>query len=452
MTGDGVGPAPTIVETFDILPGNAEQAIASSFGLHAAPQLQTRRARDFFMNTQHVQSIFVALWLLSLPGCGTRNASADQTQPQPVTVRLAKPSHVRVAAEIDVSGTVETPAEPAKVGFQVSGKVIRVGPREGDFVKAGDVLAAIDPADYQFAVDSAAAQTALARAQYEKASASARPEIVEEARANLSQVEDEFRRMKTLYDNKSLAPNDFKKYETALTNAEQRYQQARQGAQREDKAAAKAALEQAEAAERIARKRLSDATLIAPAGGFIAKRNIEVGATAGPDASVFTIVELDPVEIQVGVPETDIRLVHQGQQVIVTASALPGMTFSGIVRLLNVSAEPQTRTYMVRIKVPNPKRTLLVGMIAEARILQNEKRDVLTLPGESVVRDPQGAPQVYVYFPADKKVYARRVKTGGITGQDVQISEGIKDDELVVVAGQQLVREGSLVSAKEANQ
>ncbi len=366
------------------------------------------------MNTQHVQSIFVALWLLSLPGCGTRNASADQTQPQPVTVRLAKPSHVRVAAEIDVSGTVETPAEPAKVGFQVSGKVIRVGPREGDFVKAGDVLAAIDPADYQFAVDSAAAQTALARAQYEKASASARPEIVEEARANLSQVEDEFRRMKTLYDNKSLAPNDFKKYETALTNAEQRYQQARQGAQREDKAAAKAALEQAEAAERIARKRLSDATLIAPAGGFIAKRNIEVGATAGPDASVFTIVELDPVEIQVGVPETDIRLVHQ--------------------------------------EVPNPKRTLLVGMIAEARILQNEKRDVLTLPGESVVRDPQGAPQVYVYFPADKKVYARRVKTGGITGQDVQISEGIKDDDLVVVAGQQLVREGSLVSAKEANQ
>ena len=305
--------------------------------------------------------ILVTVSLLSLSACATRDASADQASPQPITVRLAKPSHVRVPAEIDLSGTIETPAEPAKVGFQVSGKVIRVGPREGDFVKAGDVLAVIDPADYQFALESAVAQTALARAHYEKAYESARPEIVEQARASLSQAEDEFRRMKTLYDNKSLAPNDFKKYETALTNAQQRYEEAKQGAQREDKAAAKASLEQAEAAERIARKRLSDATLVAPVSGFIAKRSIEAGATATAGDSVFTIVGLDPVEIQVGVPEADIRLVRPGQQAIVTTSALPGMTFSGRVRLVNVSAEPQTRTYMVRITVPESQANVAGG-------------------------------------------------------------------------------------------
>jgi len=97
-----------------------------------------------------------------------------------------------------VSGTVETPSAPTSVGFLVSGKVTRVGPREGDFVKAGEVLAVIDPADFQFAVEAAVAQSALARAQNEKASVSARPEVVEQARANLSQAEDEFRRMKTL--------------------------------------------------------------------------------------------------------------------------------------------------------------------------------------------------------------------------------------------------------------
>jgi multidrug efflux pump subunit AcrA (membrane-fusion protein) len=89
--------------------------------------------------------IFVAVSLLSLSACATRDASADQASPQPITVRVAKPIHVRVPAEINLSGTIATPAEPAKVGFQVSGKVIRVGPREGDFVKAGDVLAEIDP-------------------------------------------------------------------------------------------------------------------------------------------------------------------------------------------------------------------------------------------------------------------------------------------------------------------
>src|SRR6266851_5152098 len=298
---------------------------------------------------QHLPKLFGAIVALSLSGCARQSASADRAQPDPIAVRIATPKHVRVPAEVVISGTVETPSAPTSVGFLVSGKVIRVGPREGDFVKAGQVLAVIDPADYQFAVEAAIAQSALSRAQNDKASVSARPEVVEQARANLSQAEDEFRRMKTLYEKRSLAPNDFKKYETAYTNAQQQYGQAKQGAQQEDKAAAKAALAQAEASERIARKRLSDSTLIGPISGFVSKRNVEVGAMANPGTAIFTIVELDPVEIQVGIPGTEIRLVHRGQQAIVTASARPGVSFSGKVRLVNVSAEPQTRTYMVRI-------------------------------------------------------------------------------------------------------
>ena len=145
-------------------------------------------------------------------------------------------------------------------------------------------------------------------------------------------------------------------------------------------------------------------------------------------------------------------MVHRGQQAIVTVSARPGISFSGKVRLVNVSAEPQTRTYMVRITIPNPNGALLVGMIAEARILGNETIDVLTLPGQSLVRDPQGAPQVFVYFPNEKRVYARRVTVGAIMNRDVQIIDGVKDSDSVVVAGQQLVREGSVVSAKEEKQ
>jgi multidrug efflux pump subunit AcrA (membrane-fusion protein) len=388
---------------------------------------------------------------LFLSGCARQSASANRAQPDPIAVRIATPKHVRVPAEVLVSGTVETPSAPTSVGFLVSGKVIRVGPREGDFVKAGEVLAVIDPADFQFAVEAAVAQSALARAQNEKASVSARPEVVEQARANLSQAEDEFLRMKTLYEKKSLAPNDFKKYETTYANAQQQYGQAKEGAQLEDKAAAKAALEQAEAAERIARKRLSDSTLIAPISGFVSKRNIEQGAMASPGTAVFTLVELDPVEIQVGIPETDIRLIHRGQKAIVTASAFPGMSFPGQVHLVNISAEPQTRTYMARIRVPNREARLLVGMITEARIVGDGQIDVLTLPGTSIARDPQGATQVYVYFPNEKKVYARRVVTAGITGQDIQIVDGIKDTDWIVVAGQQLVREGSMVNAKEVH-
>src|SRR5260370_722127 len=189
---------------------------------------------------QYPRTLFVAVLVFSLVGCARQSVSADRAQPDPIAVRVATPKHVRVPAEVVVSGTVETPSAPTSVEFLVSGKVIRAVPREGDFVKTGEVLAVIDPADYQFAVEAAIAQSALARAQNEKASVSARPEIVEQARANLSQAEDEFRRMKTLYEKKSLAPNDFKKYETTYSNAQQRYGQGKEGAQQEEQAAAKA--------------------------------------------------------------------------------------------------------------------------------------------------------------------------------------------------------------------
>lgn len=394
--------------------------------------------------------VYIGAAWLSLTSCGGRDISAKRSQPETIDVRVARPRHVRIPAAIDLSGTVESRFEPTNVAFLVSGKVVSVGPREGDFVKAGSTLAIIDPTDFQFVLESAAAQTVQAHAQFEKASASARTEVVEQARSNLTLAEDEYRRMKILYDRKSLAPNDFEKYQNALTNAQQQYEQAKQGAQKEDKDAAKAAWGQAEAAERTARKRLSDATLVAPVSGYVAKRNIEPGAIAAPGTPVFTIIELDPVEIQAGVPETDIRLVHRGQKALITTSALPAMSFAGQVQLINVSAESQTRTYMTRIRVPNHDGKLLVGMIAEAHILSGGEIEVLTLPGSSIVRDPQGATQVFVYFSNEKRVYPKRVTTGAITGQDIQIVDGITDADWIVIAGQQLVREGSIVRAKEA--
>src|ERR1700737_3948699 len=136
----------------------------------------------------YLRALFVAVFALSISGCARHTASTDRAQPDPIAVRVATPKHVRVPAEVVVSGTVETPSAPASIGFLVSGKVTRVGPREGDFVKAGEVLAVIDPADFQFAVEAAIAQSALARAQNEKAAVPARPEVVEQARANSSQV------------------------------------------------------------------------------------------------------------------------------------------------------------------------------------------------------------------------------------------------------------------------
>ncbi|MEI9975005.1 MAG: efflux RND transporter periplasmic adaptor subunit [Ignavibacteriota bacterium] len=244
-------------------------------------------------------------------------------------------------------------------------------------------------------------------------------------------------------------PNDFEKFKAAYEASRQQYEQARAGGQKEDRAQAQASFDQANAAVEIARKHLSDATLTAPLDGFIANRSVEVGDMASPGRPVFQIVQLDPVEISVGVPETDIHLVRIGQTVTVQVPALPGDTFQGVVRVINVAADPSTRTYMVRIAVANPKHALRLGMIAEAQIRGDRQLDVMTAPGEAIVHDPQGASVVFVYFPDQGRVYSRRVEVGTVYGSEVEIKAGLSGAEQLVLAGQGKLRDGSAVIVME---
>src|SRR5271157_2698767 len=348
---------------------------------------------------------------------------AGTPAPTTVPVKVGQAHRFQAPATVPVSGSVVSPDNPSNVAFLVSGKAIQAGPREGDYVKRGQVLAAIDPTDYSLGVKAAVAQAAAAQAVLQKVESPVRPELLEQARVAFERAQDEYQRMKQVYEAKSLPPNDFEKFKAVYEASRQQYEQARAGGQKEDRAQARAALEQATAAEDIARKHLADATLTAPVDGFIANRSVEVGDMASAGRPVFQIVQLDPVEISVGVPESDIHLVRTGQTATVQIPALPGDTFQGVVRVINVAADPSTRTYMVRIAVPNPRHALRLGMIAEARIRGDRQLDVMTVPGDAIVHDPQGASTVFVYFPDQQRVYSRRVELGTVYGTEVEIKK-----------------------------
>jgi RND family efflux transporter MFP subunit len=174
-------------------------------------------------------------------------------------------------------------------------------------------------------------------------------------------------------------------------------------------------------------------------------RKVDPGQTVAAGTPVFTIVDLNPVKVRVGVPEAEIAKVRQGAHAEVTAPSLGGRSFKGKVAIIGVASEPASRTYTVKILVPNPGPVLLAGLVAEARIFGPNKVRSLTIPAEAVVPDAQGAPMVYVYFPDRKRVFARRVEFGMPIGSEVEIRSGVRGDEQVVVVGQQKVREGSLV-------
>ncbi len=354
-----------------------------------------------------LSAVRFVLILFVLTSC-SQGKNAEPPAPNAVPIKTGKVRHVQGREFVSVSGTVTSPDAPVPVSFLVPGKVIEVVPREGDYVEKGQLLAVIDPIDYKLSLQAASAQ-------------------VGQAKVALDRSKDEYARMKFLHESRSLAENDFEKFKAAYLSAKQQ-------------------VDQAVANQKLAQKRLSDASLYAPAAGFISRRSIEPGETASAGRPAFETVRLDPVEINVGVPETDIHLVRLGDTATVTIPALPTESFEGKVRIINVSADQNTRTYMTRIVVPNPVHILRVGMVAEARIRGDRAVDLVTLPAETILRDPQGATIVFVYYPEQGRVYAKRVEPGPVYGREIAIKSGLSGDEAVVFAGQEKLRDGTIVS------
>jgi RND family efflux transporter MFP subunit len=166
---------------------------------------------------------------------------------------------------------------------------------------------------------------------------------------------------------------------------------------------------------------------------------------AAPGIPLFTLVDLNPARVRVGIPESDIAGIRPGQRATVTVPALENREFQGTVELVGVAADPTSRTFSAKIVVPNPGNILRAGMIAEATVQGSDTVTAITLPGDAIVRDPQGATLVYVYFPDRKRVFARRVEAGTVRNRDVEIRSGLTGEELVVTAGQNRVRDGAAV-------
>ena len=121
---------------------------------------------------------------------------------------------------------------------------------------------------------------------------------------------------------------------------------------------------------------------------------------------------------------------------------MPGQSFTGLVKVVNISADPATRTYMTRISLANPARTLKVGMVAEVSIIGTHLVERTVVPAEAIVRDPQGATLIFQYYPEQKRVFSKRVEVGALLGRDIEIRSGLKGDETIVIAGQNALRNG----------
>jgi membrane fusion protein (multidrug efflux system) len=211
--------------------------------------------------------------------------------------------------------------------------------------------------------------------------------------------------------------------------------------------------EQAQIAVSMARKSLADTQLRAPVSGIVATRHAEPGSSATPGLPAFVLVQTGTMTATAPVPEMQVAKIRPGVAARVTVPAI-GWTFAGTVREIAVAANPLTRTYDVKVAVPNPGGDLRVGMIADIHLTigggGSGGGDLLAVPPEAVRVDEKGATYVFVVTP-DRKLQRRPVTVAQFVGETTALSGGVREGELVVTSGTPMLSEGLTVRVFDAH-
>ncbi len=348
---------------------------------------------------KRTRTIILSVLALAVVAIGARAMLKPKAPAQPAPVAAAAPSALEflptevVTAEpvelrqtLQLSGSLRA-VDLANVKAKVAGDVREVLVREGEAVKAGQLVVKMDGAEYEARVAQARGNLNNAKAQLE---------IAGKARDNNLALLDKGFISKNAFDNSA---SQF--------------------------AGAKASVDAAQGALDIVQKSLNDTTVRAPISGIVSARHVQPGEKVASDSKLLEIVNLQKLELEAAVPASEIAQVAIGQSVELRVEGLP-QGFEGKVARINPSTAAGSRSVPVYIQVANPQNQLRVGLFAEGRLVLARKSGVLALPQSAVRKDGGGA---YVFTIAGGKIERKAVTIGasGIAGDEfrTEISSGL---------------------------
>lgn len=311
----------------------------------------------------------------------------------PVPVEVVPVTTRRIAARYTGTANLEVPAD-AQVVAKTSGVLLRVFVEEGDPVRAGQVLAQLDPERPRLE---------LARAE-----------------ATLRRLESNFARSKELFERKLVS---------AEANEQLRYE-----------------YESAKAAYELAKLELSYTTITAPISGVVAQRLAKPGNLITVNAPLYRIVDNSRLEAVLNVPERELATMRPGLPIRMAVDALPGQSFEGVVDRVSPVVDSQTGTFRV-VGVFRDQPQLRPGMFGRLAIVYDEREAALTVPREALA---ESAGESAVFVVKDGKAERRVLRLGYVNGEYAEVLEGLAPGEPVVTQGRIAVRDGVPVEVLNA--
>ena len=383
-----------------------------------------------------------------------KNRGSDETK-----VATEKSSLHTITETVTASGKIY-PETEVKISPEVSGEIIELNIAEGDSVHKGELMARINPAIYSSMVSQA-----VANVEQNKAHMINSKEMMAQAKASFDQIKATYERNKKLFEDKVISDMEFEQSEANYHSGKAAYEAAIANV-----SGSNYSVQGASASLNQQKENLRKTTIFSPTSGVVSALNVKlgervVGTAQMAGTEMMIIADLRRIEVRVEVSETDIAKVKLGDTTIIEADAYRNRKFLGIVSKISVSSKStglqqvssdQVTNYTVRILIfPSSYEDLAKlskfpfkpGMSASVEIQTRKERNILAVPVNAVaVRDyPDSLKKknegfdavrqvVFVYDDKKKEVNLRDVKTGVQDNINIQILEGLKDGEEVVIA------------------
>ncbi|HIU64356.1 MAG TPA: efflux RND transporter periplasmic adaptor subunit [Candidatus Avacidaminococcus intestinavium] len=325
-----------------------------------------------------------------------------------VAVPLERVQRKTLNAKLTFAGNLE-PGWQAEFGPKIAGRINEILVAEGDFVKRGTVLAVLENTEMSGTVNSLLGNVYDAKAALEQA-------------------------------------------ETTLNRAESLYQAGAQSKQELDNALyardmARGKLLSVEGAYAAGQAKIEGSVLTAPHDGYVLKRLHQEGYYIGAGETLFQLADISTLLVKVNIPEGQIGEISNGATAFITVPALHNKTVMGTITKLATVADLPARTFAAEITIDNALEELKGGLYASVEVELAPRSNALVIPAAAIVmREDQRT----VYVVNENNVAQRRILTTGYIGEgDVEVVAGLDEGEVVIVGGQNKLREGSKIKSDE---
>ncbi len=369
------------------------------------------------------KNLIFSVVLAAIAGLSSCSGDKPQAAQAPETVRnvsVLSVERTNIPDLLEAVGTVR--ADQASVlASQMMGNIVEIRVHEGDRVQRGEVLAVIDESQPRAALERATAATSAAQQQ------------LVAAESDLALAETTLKRYQTLYDRKSVSPQEFDE-----VKARQQAALARRDMAKADQAQAQAALAQAKTAFEYTRIR-------APFDGIITEKKADPGVLASPGMPIFTIEDTHRHRLEATVNETDLAYVHIGQPAPVLIDAFGDTTWKGKVVEIVPAADPASRTFLVKIELPVDAR-LRSGLFGRAQFRRGERNSLL-IPRTAVVE--RGQLQGVLVLDQNRIATLHYITLGKPSGDNVEVLAGLQGGERLVAKPGDLELDGKRIEAEQ---